>query len=267
VFPTPRLLCVPVPRPAVVHVEPDRALRSNVPIGRFLGPGLGDRVPDAKTVWPYRDALAQAGQVEELFRRFDHCPTGDACIHCPAGDCKAICREGPTGVISHGKVILRGVGRSWTVSHWNAIGPRELPAEAPPVRAPLATANDRAGAAQSHHARRERNDQEGRGARGLGRQARQAMPERPGRPLERGGSENSPGDCFPDEQAWQEPLRLQEPRECGPHAQAGAALSRQPLSGHCRAMPCPAARQHMRSMCERGQWTPPCTTAKRWINC
>ena len=36
---------------------------------RFLGLelGLGDRVPDAKTVWLYRDALAQAGMVEELF--------------------------------------------------------------------------------------------------------------------------------------------------------------------------------------------------------
>jgi len=47
-------------------------------------------VPDAKTVWLYRDALAQAAKVEELFGLFDHCPTGDACIHCPAGDCTAI---------------------------------------------------------------------------------------------------------------------------------------------------------------------------------
>jgi IS5 family transposase len=38
---------------------------------RFLGPSLGDRVPDAKTVWLYRDALAQAGKVEELFELFD----------------------------------------------------------------------------------------------------------------------------------------------------------------------------------------------------
>lgn len=30
--------------------------------------------------------------------------------------------------------------------------------------------------------------------------------------------------CFPDEQAWQEPIRLKEPRERGPPAQAGAAL-------------------------------------------
>ncbi len=38
---------------------------------RFLGPGLGDRVPDAKTVWLYREALAQAGMVETLFKQFD----------------------------------------------------------------------------------------------------------------------------------------------------------------------------------------------------
>jgi len=38
---------------------------------RFLGLGVGDRVPDAKTVWLYRDALAQAGKVEELFGLFD----------------------------------------------------------------------------------------------------------------------------------------------------------------------------------------------------
>jgi len=46
-------------------------LRSNVPIGRFLGLGRGDRVPDAKTVWLNRDALAQAGKAEEVFRQGD----------------------------------------------------------------------------------------------------------------------------------------------------------------------------------------------------
>jgi hypothetical protein len=32
---------------------------------------LGDRVPDAKTVWLYRNALAKAGMVEALFSQFD----------------------------------------------------------------------------------------------------------------------------------------------------------------------------------------------------
>ena len=38
---------------------------------RFLGLGLGDRVPDATTVWLYREALAKAGMVDELFAQFD----------------------------------------------------------------------------------------------------------------------------------------------------------------------------------------------------
>ncbi len=46
-------------------------IRDRLSFMRFLGLGLGDRVPDAKTVWFYRDALAQAGKVEELFQLFD----------------------------------------------------------------------------------------------------------------------------------------------------------------------------------------------------
>ena len=42
-------------------------VRDRLSFMRFLGLGLGDRVPDAKTVWLYRDALAQAGKVEVLF--------------------------------------------------------------------------------------------------------------------------------------------------------------------------------------------------------
>ncbi len=38
---------------------------------RFLGLSLTDRVPDAKTVWMYRDKLARAGVIEELFADFD----------------------------------------------------------------------------------------------------------------------------------------------------------------------------------------------------
>jgi len=58
-------------------------IRDRLSFMRYLGLGLGDRVPDAKTVWLYRDARAQAGKMEELFQLFDHYP---------AGDCEAICR-------------------------------------------------------------------------------------------------------------------------------------------------------------------------------
>jgi transposase, IS5 family len=38
---------------------------------RFLGLGLSDRVPDAKTIWLFREQLTQAKAVETLFARFD----------------------------------------------------------------------------------------------------------------------------------------------------------------------------------------------------
>ena len=38
---------------------------------RFLGLGLEDRVPDAKTIWLFREQLTRAGAVERLFRLFD----------------------------------------------------------------------------------------------------------------------------------------------------------------------------------------------------
>ncbi len=46
-------------------------VRDRLSFMRFLGLGLEDRVPDAKTVWLYREALAQAGMVEALFQPFD----------------------------------------------------------------------------------------------------------------------------------------------------------------------------------------------------
>ena len=46
-------------------------LRDRLSFMRFLGLGLEDGVPDAKTVWLYRDVLAQEGVIEELFDEFD----------------------------------------------------------------------------------------------------------------------------------------------------------------------------------------------------
>ena len=46
-------------------------LRDRLSFMRFLGLGLEDRVPDAKTVWLYREHLAQAGVIEALFDAFD----------------------------------------------------------------------------------------------------------------------------------------------------------------------------------------------------
>lgn len=37
----------------------------------FLGLSIGDRVPDAKTIWLFREELKEAGAVDALFARFD----------------------------------------------------------------------------------------------------------------------------------------------------------------------------------------------------
>ena len=46
-------------------------LRDRLSFMRFVGLGLEDTVPDAKTLWLYREALAKAGAVEGLFDLFD----------------------------------------------------------------------------------------------------------------------------------------------------------------------------------------------------
>lgn len=46
-------------------------LRDRLLFMRFAGLGLEDAVPDAKTLWLYREALAKAGAVEGLFALFD----------------------------------------------------------------------------------------------------------------------------------------------------------------------------------------------------
>src|SRR3954468_14231490 len=46
-------------------------LRDRLSWMRFLGLGLGDAVPDANTIWTFREQLTKAGAIEPLFARFD----------------------------------------------------------------------------------------------------------------------------------------------------------------------------------------------------
>ena len=46
-------------------------MRDRLSFVRFLGLALEDKVPDAKTVWLYREQLSQAGLMEALFEDFD----------------------------------------------------------------------------------------------------------------------------------------------------------------------------------------------------
>jgi len=46
-------------------------LRDRLSFRRFVGLELHDPVPDAKTIWPYREQLKRAGAIDRLFRRFN----------------------------------------------------------------------------------------------------------------------------------------------------------------------------------------------------
>jgi IS5 family transposase len=46
-------------------------IRDRLSFMRFLGLGLADPVPDANTIWTFREALKRAGAVDMLFQRFD----------------------------------------------------------------------------------------------------------------------------------------------------------------------------------------------------
>jgi IS5 family transposase len=46
-------------------------LRDRLSWMRFLGLGLGDAVPDANTIWTFREALTKAGAIQRLFELFD----------------------------------------------------------------------------------------------------------------------------------------------------------------------------------------------------
>ena len=46
-------------------------LRDRLTWMQFLSLGLGDAVPDANTIWTFREALTKAGAIERLFELFD----------------------------------------------------------------------------------------------------------------------------------------------------------------------------------------------------
>src|SRR5918992_1265412 len=46
-------------------------LRDRLTWMRFLGLGLGDAVPDANTIWTFRETLTKAGAIWRLFELFD----------------------------------------------------------------------------------------------------------------------------------------------------------------------------------------------------
>jgi IS5 family transposase len=60
-------------------------LKDRLSFMRFVGLALHDPVPDAKTIWLYREQLARAGAAEKLFARFEAQQlAGDLSGGCPA---------------------------------------------------------------------------------------------------------------------------------------------------------------------------------------
>src|SRR6202163_506568 len=47
-------------------------VRGRLSFTRFLRLGIEDSIPDATTLWLFREKLAMAGLIEKLFDRFDH---------------------------------------------------------------------------------------------------------------------------------------------------------------------------------------------------
>ena len=49
----------------------EHLIRDRLSFMRFLGLSLGDRVPDAKTIWLFREQIGKAGMEREMFDWFD----------------------------------------------------------------------------------------------------------------------------------------------------------------------------------------------------
>jgi len=59
---------------ALYNLSDDKAeflIQDRLSFMRFLGLGLSDKAPDAKTIWLFREHLSQAGAINALFSRFD----------------------------------------------------------------------------------------------------------------------------------------------------------------------------------------------------
>lgn len=51
--------------------QTEHRLRDRLSSMRFVGLALHDPVPDAKTIWLYREQLTRVGALARLFARFD----------------------------------------------------------------------------------------------------------------------------------------------------------------------------------------------------
>jgi IS5 family transposase len=93
-------------------------LRDRLTGMRFLGLGLGDAVPDANTIWTFREALTKAGAIERLFELFDRELRSAAISPCPGNWLTQASSPRPNSVIPRprsrrsGQVACRMAGRT-----------------------------------------------------------------------------------------------------------------------------------------------------------
>lgn len=52
------------------HDQTEYQINDRISFMRFLGLGMGDRIPDAKTIWLYEDLLSKSEAGQELFNMF-----------------------------------------------------------------------------------------------------------------------------------------------------------------------------------------------------
>ena len=93
-------------------------LRDRLSFMRFVGLGLHDPVPDAKTVWLFREQLTRAGAIERLFRRFD-AALKDKGLLAMGGQIldATVVQARPARLTSDEKVVIRGGG---TPAGWSS---------------------------------------------------------------------------------------------------------------------------------------------------
>ena len=78
--------------------RPDRvSARDRLSFMRFVGLALHDPVPDAKTIWLFREQLTRAGAIERLFQRFDAALRGHGPSRDGRADPRRHGRPGPAG--------------------------------------------------------------------------------------------------------------------------------------------------------------------------
>ena len=95
---------------------------------RFLGLGLGDRAPDAKTIWLFREQLVQAKAIEKLFARFDDALHGAGYLAMGGQIIDATVVAAPRQKLSdEEKAAIKGGG---TPGHWSPAKRRQKDTDA-----------------------------------------------------------------------------------------------------------------------------------------